>query len=655
MSIAEILTGELNFRYTQYLKLNIMKKTVITIFLAIFMQTNILHAQWQGAGTQQDPYKIFTLADLDSIRTNEANFSSYQNIHFELQNDITDSVTESIAGEFHGYFHGKGHVICLNLIDTDFSNNNFIYSLYGYVDSITFNGAFLADYSLFVGIYETGVLSDITLDLHVVTTHEISLDPVVVEHDCQLLNMNNEGIIKNCINNSDINVSAAIDTTSITMINLFSSTNQGKILNCINNGNINITTNTLNKLFIYIFSFINTTVPEMPDGGYIGNCINNGNININGIADYSEVSVFSYVNGGSIVNCINNGYITAKQTDVCGIFAAYNGYLVSNCLNTGSLIGEEIAGGIVGELWCQQYYGYAAPVVINCMNTGNIIGNSEVGGIIGKFNCHMGICAVIKNNLNLHKTSGYAIFGDTASTFTQILELENNYYDKQMVTQQATVIGDIVGVSEGKLTTQLIGTSPELQTMLGDGWSYAEGRYPIPLGLENDSMALVAATPVYLHFETEEDYNHVDSVSRNFTVGLENNVSWNETFGRVSFSDENVTLLNLGVEYLTVNLGDYSKNIRINIVDIETADPSQTIENVISVYPNPASDFINLSLNGVKADKVEIYDITGKIISSQLLVTEHNQIYIKNLKSGMYLLKIYNKNQNVTTFRFAKS
>ncbi len=655
MSIAEILTGELNFRYTQYLKLNIMKKTVITIFLAIFMQTNILHAQWQGAGTQQDPYKIFTLADLDSIRTNEANFSSYQNIHFELQNDITDSVTESIAGEFHGYFHGKGHVICLNLIDTDFSNNNFIYSLYGYVDSITFNGAFLADYSLFVGIYETGVLSDITLVLHVVTTHEISLDPVVVEHDCQLLNMNNEGIIKNCINNSDINVSAAIDTTSITMINLFSSTNQGKILNCINNGNINITTNTLNKLFIYIFSFINTTVPEMPDGGYIGNCINNGNININGIADYSEVSVFSYVNGGSIVNCINNGYITAKQTDVCGIFAAYNGYLVSNCLNTGSLIGEEIAGGIVGELWCQQYYGYAAPVVINCMNTGNIIGNSEVGGIIGKFNCHMGICAVIKNNLNLHKTSGYAIFGDTASTFTQILELENNYYDKQMVTQQATVIGDIVGVSEGKLTTQLIGTSPELQTMLGDGWSYAEGRYPIPLGLENDSMALVAATPVYLHFETEEDYNHVDSVSRNFTVGLENNVSWNETFGRVSFSDENVTLLNLGVEYLTVNLGDYSKNIRINIVDIETADPSQTIENVISVYPNPASDFINLSLNGVKADKVEIYDITGKIISSQLLVTEHNQIYIKNLKSGMYLLKIYNKNQNVTTFRFAKS
>ena len=47
---------------------------------------------------------------------------------------------------------------------------------------------------------------------------------------------------------------------------------------------------------------------------------------------------------------------------------------------------------------------------------------------------------------------------------------------------------DISGVAEGKLSTQLVGNSPELQAMLGNGWSYAEGRYPIPLSLENDSM-----------------------------------------------------------------------------------------------------------------------------------------------------------------------
>ena len=77
-------------------------------------------------------------------------------------------------------------------------------------------------------------------------------------------------------------------------------------------------------------------------------------------------------------------------------------------------------------------------------------------------------------------------------------------------------------------------------------------------------MALVAATPVYLHTESEEAYNHVDSVSKNFTVGIENNVSWDEISGHVSFSGENVTLLSIGQENLIVSLGNYSKIISVN-------------------------------------------------------------------------------------------
>ena len=630
------------------------KINVITLF-AIIMQTNISFAQWQGAGTQQDPYKIFTLADLDSIRTNQINFDCYQNIHFELQNDINDSVTESIGG-FSGYFHGKGHTIHLNLIDTDISNNNFIYDLSGYMDSITLKGRFLANYALFPQITETGVLSNITLDLEVIATRTINFNPLQIGDHVQLLNINNHGTIKNCINNSDINVSAHIDTTSVAIINLFCSNNHGKLLNCINNGNINITTNSLNTVLAYIFSFQNHPTSELLDSsGYIGNCINNGDININGIATYCEISAFSYDNAGSIVNCINNGNITAKKTDVCGVFVAYNGSLISNCLNTGSLIGDEIAGGIVGEQFCSPTYYYIATSVINCMNTGNISGNSEVGGIIGKFNCDSGIYAEIKNNLNLHKTSGYAIFGDTSNTFSQIPEINNNYYDKQMVTQQATAIGDILGVAEGKLTSQLVGTSPELQAMLGDGWSYAEGRYPIPLGLENDSMALVAATPVYLHFETEDDYNHVDSVTRDFTVGLENNVVWNETFGKVSFNDEYATLLSLGYENLVVSLGDYKKEIPINILDTETSIMQESISENGILYPNPASDYINLKLDGISADKLEICDISGKLILSQTITNDYQQIQIRDLKKGMYFLKIYDKNQNIKTLKFVKN
>jgi len=243
------------------------------------------------------------------------------------------------------------------------------------------------------------------------------------------------------------------------------------------------------------------------------------------------------------------------------------------------------------------------------------------------------------------------------STFS----LVHNYYDKQMCLSKGVAGEDIPGSAEGKLTTQLTGTSPELQAMLGDGWSYAEGRYPIPLGLENDSLALVAATPVYLHFDSEEDYNHVDSVSKNFTVttGVSTGSTtvafdWDETNGRVSFSDENVTLLSVGIENLIVSLGDYSKNVKINIVDIETSVPTQTIENGITAYPNPAGEFINLNFNGINAERVDVYDITGKLLSTDNLSSEQTQIFTGNLNSGLYFIKVYDSNRNIATMRFIK-
>jgi hypothetical protein len=165
----------------------------------------------------------------------------------------------------------------------------------------------------------------------------------------------------------------------------------------------------------------------------------------------------------------------------------------------------------------------------------------------------------------------------------------------------------------------------------------------------------VAATPVYLHFETEDDYNHVDSVTRDFTVGLENSVVWNETYGRVSFDDEYASLLSLGYENLVVSLGDYQKEVYINILDTETSIIEESITENGIIYPNPANDYINIKLNGISTDKLEICDITGKVLLSQTIINDYQQIQIRDLKRGMYFLKIYDKNQNIKTLKFVKN
>ena len=130
----------------------------------------------------------------------------------------------------------------------------------------------------------------------------------------------------------------------------------------------------------------------------------------------------------------------------------------------------------------------------------------------------------------------------------------SNFYDRQMSGGSGE---DIEGETEGRLTSQLTGDTPELSAMLGDGWSYAEGRYPIPLGLENDSLAMLFATPIYLRVINDDNYDHTNLVRNNFTVGTENGVSWSSG-DRLSIDGENATILASGSETATASLAGYS-------------------------------------------------------------------------------------------------
>ncbi len=620
-----------------------MKKTIsIITFLFIFSSLG-LFAQWQGAGTEENPFKIYSVEDLNLINTNEVNFNSYSDIHFELMNNIDDTLYTGLGDDFYGYFHGKGHYITLGFSDTTTSTvidvrNVLFTELFGTIDSLTLEGKVSNFSSLIKTIAVGGKLLNVTSNLN-------------IEPSLMLFGVfasGNGGTIEACVNNSNI----YYDKDSIVFCGLFvRQVNSGQIINCVNNGNLTI--HASSTVFCGIFAFINA------DNGVISNTINNGDIEVIVSNATVQASGFVFGNSGEILNCINTGNINIRQCYVTGAFAANNNGITRNCLNTGivRVTNNGAAGGIAGACQFNPHTDISDSVIIeNCLNINYAYGENKVGGILGEIRLHNDTNRmVIRNNISLSKTDKHSIFGDSITLFENYpnLFLENNFYDKQMVTQTASASGDVEGKAEGLLTTEITGFA--LQSVLGGGWSYAEGRYPIPLGLENDSMALVAATPVYLHFETEDDYNHVDSVTKDFTVGLENSVVWNETYGRVSFDDEYASLLSLGYENLVVNLGDYKKEVYINILDIETSIMEESITKNGIIYPNPASEFINIKLDGISADKLEICDISGKLLLSQTITNNYQQIQIKDLKRGMYFLKIYDKNQNIKTLKFVKN
>ncbi|WP_299767503.1 PQQ-dependent sugar dehydrogenase [uncultured Dokdonia sp.] len=68
-----------------------------------------------------------------------------------------------------------------------------------------------------------------------------------------------------------------------------------------------------------------------------------------------------------------------------------------------------------------------------------------------------------------------------------------------------------------------------------------------------------------------------------------------------------------------------------------------TQENNIRVYPNPASQTVNIAFSNVPStDTVSIFDITGKLVKSAPIQTLETTINIGDLTAGVYLLQLKN-------------
>ena len=352
--------------------------------------------------------------------------------------------------------------------------------------------------------------------------------------------------------------------------------------------------NCINYADIYGLDALGSALCQSISGGCIRNCKNYGNI-------YNAVmasGICGFIYGDVVIeNCINYGNIyTRSQNEILQLmgtqnydditvggivaYAEQSNNVIRNCQNYGTIVSEKFhtVGGIYGG---NRYYPSQADVnVENCANYGKLYNGGIVGGIAGNVlgtvnvhNCYNAgeiqgygsilasenaIGAEVRNCLSVYGGSnmGRAVNGDNIS-------MSSNYYDKQMVRD---TIEDIIGIAEGRLTMQLTGDTPELRAMLGDGWSYAEGRYPIPLGLENDSLAMLFATPIYLYGESNASYDNLNLVQYDFTVGTENEVTWLSD-NLLAITGGNATILASGIDTVTVYLAGYSFSRVMNLID----------------------------------------------------------------------------------------
>jgi len=78
-------------------------------------------------------------------------------------------------------------------------------------------------------------------------------------------------------------------------------------------------------------------------------------------------------------------------------------------------------------------------------------------------------------------------------------------------------------------------------------------------------------------------------------------------------------------------------------------------ENNIIIYPNPASDYINIEYPELKNNtRIEIYDMQGRLFISQEFNTTNEQIGLQKLASNTYLVKIFENNMEIRTIKIQK-
>ena len=100
------------------------------------------------------------------------------------------------------------------------------------------------------------------------------------------------------------------------------------------------------------------------------------------------------------------------------------------------------------------------------------------------------------------------------------------------------------------------------------------------------------------------------------------------------------------VSLFTPDWSSYLSGVKSNVTVGALAGLAANKSNSFYVYPNPASDRLNLS--GLDVQNTEVFDVTGKLLVS---TTQQNTIDVSSFVSGIYFVKI----NNAQTIKFIKN
>lgn len=155
-----------------------------------------------------------------------------------------------------------------------------------------------------------------------------------------------------------------------------------------------------------------------------------------------------------------------------------------------------------------------------------------------------------------------------------------------------------------------------------------------------------------------------------YFVGVSQNATHMETFnasgddassnaGSVSYSIGQVFFTYIGESVYNVAQGVQQSNLNDNKENVDRPEDIDTPEINVIVYPNPTTDFVNLSMKGVDLENgqnvYQLYNYQGKLIQKNNIEDNQTEIQLSHLSSSVYILQVFVKNKILKTFKILKN
>ena len=401
---------------------------------------------YDGLGTNQDPFQIYTASDMQNIMY-------YPDSNFILMNDVDISLFEwiplgSSESPFSGVFDGQNFIISGMTITQTYNyvglfgvNNGVVKNLsldtvtidvHGSIDQIVYAGAFVGlNYGPLENLHtlngeieldtffpNKGYLGGIMGGNTFVTTFSLLSNGLSIKGGNQvytggIVGFNTGGVTFNAAtNNGSISggeVVGGIVGYSSTFIKIINSYNTGDIISLNNVGGL---------------------AGRLSSRSFIVSSYNSGNISgqqiVSGLVAYGDVEISNSHNSGEITG-------TTYTAGLLGYALGFESSII-NSWNSGIIYGDYVVGGLAA---------FGSLIIIDSHNFSVISGNTNVGGLLGQGSNG----SKIYTSFNLGDVNGGVSTGGLVGKMYKVSITINNSYNFGNITG-TTYIGGLIGEIE---------------------------------------------------------------------------------------------------------------------------------------------------------------------------------------------------------------